>query len=152
MSILPPLNECLTGIYSEQPALRIDSAIFLWSHMILIENVAERARILTHILRRIDDPRFEVRMPLIFAFEEACLGAYRVEIGKMEFQKDRIARVLFRDMNSAEPYLSEVCYKLLGFLAKNHALHVFAMIKLGYTAVTQPDKRASIRAGWSPVD
>jgi hypothetical protein len=120
--------------------------------MISIENVAERARILTHILRRIDDPQFEVRMPLIFAFEEACLGAYRVELREMEFQKHRIAHVLFRELNSAEPFLSKACCKLLGFLAKNQALHVFAMIKLGFIAVTQSNKRASIGAGWSPVD
>lgn len=147
MPFLPPIEECLVGLYSADATNRADAAIFLWSHVISHEQVTERERILHHLVKKVEDPNYHVRFAVIHSLHAACFYEEVVDIAQQEYEPRRVARVLLKHISMDDRGLPEVCCNLLGFLLRKRTLGLRNLVQLSLIATSARSHRTAIEQG-----
>jgi hypothetical protein len=152
MSFLPPIDECLVGLYSANATNRADAAIFLWSHVISHEQTAERERIIHHLVKKIEDPNYHVRFAVIYALHAACFYEEAVNIAQQKYEPRRVARALLQHVSMDDRGLPEVCCNLLGFLLRKNSLGLRNLVKLSFISTSTSRHRTAIKQGWAKAN
>lgn len=149
MAVLPPLNDCLTCLYSDDGAVRSSAATYLWAHLILADDSSARDMILRHLVPRIEDPVYDVRFVVINAIYTNCLDSRPVGPERYGLTSRRLARALLAHVGCDDRELPKTCCILLGSLIRTRLVGINAFARIIHLSIMSPERRRDILSGWA---